>query len=226
MLQRFPTQHPPCSWLGWKELYVYPNYLAGQTWRLQQHLEKERPTQASIWALASVWANNLTLLWCLARRNKADIPFPWEAALLISSANWESQLWPLWLCAAGQCWTLWFAHHVPPKCNCNYKGNNTNIGFLHILKPNCYNHQVIVSDASSSLACPAGLHPSATAFFLRTALLDSATLRAGWSVLFPGVKHGYHAESDLGSHLVIVFSLATRKVVIGDWRASLEQNTV
>lgn len=154
---------------------------------------------------------------CLARRSKIDVPpFPWEAALLISSANWQSQLWPLGLCAAGQCWTLWFAHLLPPKCNCNHKGNNPNVGFLHILKPNCYNHQVIVSNASSSLACPAGLRPSATAFFLRTALLDSATLRAGWSVLFPGVKHGYLAESDLGSHLVILFSLATRKVVIGD----------
>lgn len=74
---------------------------------------------------------------------------------------------------------------------------------------------MIVSDAASSLVSPAGLCPSAPAFFLRTALLDSATLRAGWSVLFPEVKHGY-CESDLGSHLVILFSLATRKVVIGD----------
>lgn len=152
---------------------------------------------------------------CLARRSKIDLPpFLWEAALSVTAV------------APGQCLTLCFAHSLPPKCNCNYKGNNPNVGFLHILKPNCYNHQVIVSDASSSLAYPAGLHPSATAFFLRTALLDSATLRAGWSVLFPGVKHGYLGESDLGSHLVILFSVATRKVVIGDWRASLEQNSV
>lgn len=164
---------------------------------------------------------------CLARRSKSDAPpFPWEAALLISSADCQPQLWPLGLCAAEQCWTLWFAHLLPPKCNCNYKGNNPNVGFLHILKPNCYNHQVIVSDASSSLAYRPGLHPSATAFFLRTALVDSAALRAGWSVLFPGVKRGYLGESDLGSHLVILFSLAKRKVVIGDCRASLEQNSV
>lgn len=45
---------------------------------------------------------------------------------------------------------------------------------LHIPKPNCCNHQVITSNASSSLVYPAGLRPSASAFFLRTALLDSA----------------------------------------------------
>lgn len=170
----------PAPALGERSCVFIPINLTGQTWRLQQYLGKEGPTQASIWALASIWANHLTLLWLFGQEEQSwCASFPLGAALLISSVNWESQLWPLGLYAAGQCWTLWFAHLLPPKCNCNYKGNNPNVGFLHILKPNCYNHQVLVSDGSSSLAYPAGLHPSATAFFLRTALLDSANLRAG-----------------------------------------------
>lgn len=75
------------------------------------------------------------------------------------------------LYAVGRWQTLSFVHLLSPECNHNYKGNKPNVELLHIPKPNCYNHQVITSDAFSSLAYPAGLCPSATTFFLRTALL-------------------------------------------------------
>lgn len=148
--------------------------LPGQSWRLQ-YLKKEGPTQASILALASIGANNLMLLWLFGQEEQSwcasfpwgDSPFHLLCKLLVPAVA------PGALCSRAKLDTV-FAHLLPPKCNCNYKGKNPNVGFLHILKPNCYNHQVIVSDAASSLVSPAGLCPSAAAFFLRTALLHPA----------------------------------------------------
>ena len=119
----------------------------------------------------------VTLCCCghLVRGNKTDVQFPkgkLQAMRRSSScARFMSCAWtasrrrvPLGLCAARRSWTLWFARLLSPKGNCDYKGNNPNVGLLHIPKPNCCNHQVITFDASSSLVHPIGLCLSATAF--------------------------------------------------------------
>lgn len=219
-----------------------PITLAGWSWRLRQYFKTAQPRQANPWqscrhSCPGFHFEPLTN-GPLARRSKIGVQLPLRKQLgrlwaIRSSAHFVSHpqtdsrsRGSQGLYAVGRWQMLSFVHLLSPECNHNYKGNKPNVELFHIPKPNCYNHQVITSDAFSSLAYPAGLCPSATTFFLRTALLYSAALWVGLRLLFPGVKCLYLGEYDLDSHLVIFFSSATRKVVIGDWRASLDQNII
>lgn len=93
MVQSFPTQHPPCSRLVWKELYVFPIWLVsrgGSNNALKGRGLHRLPFEP--------WHPFEPITLCcygyLARRSQTDVPpFPWEAALLISSVSRSCGPW-------------------------------------------------------------------------------------------------------------------------------------
>lgn len=84
-----------------------PITLPSQSWRLQQYLKEEGPTQTSILALASIWANKLRLLWLFGQEEQSwCASFPWGRSPFHLLCELLVTAVALGLCAAGQSWTL------------------------------------------------------------------------------------------------------------------------